>query len=87
MRAGRHKRPLVSFLSFVFDRRNRCVGATLQGTIVDPKGADIPDGTVRVLGAQGKEVGHTVTDEQEVYFMALAPESYTIKVSLLVSAQ
>lgn len=55
----------------------------LQGTILDPDGAEIPGATVLLLGSQGTEIAHTVTSERGQFrFQGIASGTYTIKVSL-----
>ncbi|MCL5671669.1 MAG: carboxypeptidase-like regulatory domain-containing protein, partial [Acidobacteria bacterium] len=64
MRAGRYKWPLfLALLSFLM---STVVGsaATLQGTVVDPQGAEVPGAVVRLLSSQGNEIAHTLTGER-----------------------
>jgi len=57
--------------------------ATLQGTVLDPNGAKVPDARVRLLDLAGEEVAHTLTDPQGVFrFQQLTVRTYTIEVSL-----
>ena len=81
MRAGRYQWPLFLFLFLMGAVAGRA--ATLQGTILDPKGADVPGATVHLLGGRGKEVARTVTDERgQFHFQGLADGTYTLKVFL-----
>jgi len=83
MRVGRFKWPWFLFLFLFLMGAIAGRAATLQGTILDPKGAEVPGATVRLLGAQGREVARTVTDERgEFHFRDLAGGTYTVKVFL-----
>ncbi|MEJ2007091.1 MAG: TonB-dependent receptor [Acidobacteriota bacterium] len=83
MRAGCFKLPLFFFLFVFLTGAVAGKAATLQGTVLDPEGAEVPGATVRLLGAQGKEFAHTVTDERGQFRIhGLAAETYTVKVFL-----
>jgi len=57
--------------------------ATLRGTVLDPKGANVPGAQVRLLGPQGAEVARTLTDDRGQFrFRDLAGDTYTVEVSL-----
>jgi Carboxypeptidase regulatory-like domain len=57
--------------------------ATLQGTVLDPKGANVPGAQVRLLDSHGAELAHTLTDGRGHFRIeGLAVGPYTIEVSL-----
>ena len=83
MRAGRYQWPLFFLLLSFLMGAVAARAATLQGTVLDPAGAEVPGASVRLLGTQGAEMAHTVTDEQgQFHFQGLASGTYTVKVSL-----
>jgi vitamin B12 transporter len=83
MRAGYYQWPLFCFLLVFLTGAAAGRAATLQGTIVDPAGAELPGATVRVLGVPNEEIAHTVTGERGQFrFRGLASGTYTLKVSL-----
>ena len=82
MRSGGY-RPLIFQFFLLFMMSTVVVNAaTLQGTVQDPKGAKIPDASVRLISPQGKEIAHTLTDDQGRFrFQGVAVGMYTIEVS------
>ena len=83
MKAGRYKWPLFLFLLSFLMSNIAGSAATLQGTVVDPQGAEVPGATVRLLGSRGSEVARGVTGERGRFrFRDLASGTYTVKVSL-----
>ena len=83
MSVRRYKWPLFLFL-FVF-LMSTIAGraATLQGTILDPDGAEVPGATVRLLGSQGTEIARTATSERGQFrFQDIDSGTYTVKISL-----
>jgi vitamin B12 transporter len=83
MRASRYKWPLCLFLLVFLTSTIAGSAATLQGTILDPDGAEVPGATVRLLGSQGTEIAHTATGERGQFrFQGLASGTYTVKVFL-----
>jgi vitamin B12 transporter len=83
MKAGRCYWPMFLFLlSFLMSTVSGSA-ATLQGTVLDPDGAQVPGAAVRLLSTEGKEVAHTVTGERGQFrFQGLAAGPYTVKVFL-----
>ncbi|HXH49545.1 MAG TPA: TonB-dependent receptor [Terriglobia bacterium] len=83
MSGGRHYRPLFLFLlSFLMSTVGGSA-ATLQGTVLDPEGAQVPGAAVRLLSTEGREVAHTVTGERGQFrFQDLTSGTYTVKVFL-----
>ncbi len=83
MRAGRYQwRGVVVLLSLLM---GAVAGqaATLQGTVMDPGGAEVPGATVRLIGAEGTEIARTVTDQRgEFRFQGRDSGTYTVKVFL-----
>src|SRR5579872_547420 len=80
-----HYRYRFSILCFVwlFLAGSAFAAATLRGIIKDPKGAQVPGATVRLLDAQGAEIASAVTDDQGgFHFDGLAPGNYTVRASL-----
>jgi outer membrane cobalamin receptor len=83
MRASRYKWPLFLFPFVLLMSTIAGRAATLQGTILDPDGAEIPGATVLLLGSQGTEIAHTMTSERGQFrFQGIASGTYTVKVSL-----
>ncbi len=83
MKAGRYQWPLFLFLFLFLTSTIAGNAATLRGTVADPQGAEVPGAAVRLFGAGGREVAHTVTGEQgQFHFEGLASGTYNLKVSL-----
>jgi vitamin B12 transporter len=83
MKAGRYQWPLFLFLFLFLTRTIAGNAATLRGTVADPQGAEVPGAAVRLFGAGGREVAHTVTGEQgHFHFEGLASGTYNVKVFL-----
>ncbi len=83
MKSGRFKWPLFVLLFLFFVRTVAASAATIQGTVLDPDGADVPGASVRLLGAQSGEIAHTVTGERgQFQFDGVGSGNYTVKVSL-----
>ena len=83
MRAGRYKWPLFLFLLSFLMNAVTASAATLQGTVLDPEGAEVPGAAVCLLGPQGAEIARTVTGERGHFrFEHLGLGNYTLKVSL-----
>ena len=83
MRFGSH-RPLFFHLLFLsLISTVAAHAATLRGTVLDPKGVNVPDARVRLLNPRGTEVAHTVTDDRgRFHFEGLATGRYMVEVSL-----
>ena len=83
MRAGRYKWPLFVFLYFFLASTIAVRAATLQGSVLDPEGAEVPGAAVRLLGRQGTQVAQTVTGGRGQFrFEGLGSGTYTLKVAL-----
>ncbi len=83
MKVGRYTRPLLVFLFSFLMGTIAAKAATLQGTVLDAKGAAIPGATVRLLRVRGKGIARTVTDERgQFLFHGLSPGTYTVKAFL-----
>ncbi|HEX5412038.1 MAG TPA: TonB-dependent receptor plug domain-containing protein [Terriglobia bacterium] len=83
MSASRYKWPLFVFSLIFLISPIAGRAATLQGTILDPDGAEVPGATVLLLGSQGTEIAHTATSERGQFrFQGIASGAYTVKVSL-----
>ena len=83
MKSGRPKWPLFFLLFLFLVRTVAASAATLQGTVLDPAGAEVPGASVRLLGTNDSEIAHTRTGERGQFrFEGLTSGNYTIKVSL-----
>lgn len=81
--ASRYKWPLFLFLFIFLMGTIAGRAATLQGTILDPDGAEVPGATVLLLGSQGTEIARTATSERGQFrFQNIASGTYTLKISL-----
>ncbi len=83
MGAGRYKW-ILFFLPLLFLMGSLAgSAATIQGTVLDPEGAEVPGAAVRLFSTGGSEIAHTVTGERgQFLFQSLASGNYTVKVSL-----
>lgn len=83
MKVSRYKWPLFFFLFVLLMSTIAGQAATLQGTILDPDGAEVPGATVVLVGSQGTEIAHTTTGERGKFrFQDIASGTYTVKISL-----
>ncbi|HVA00853.1 MAG TPA: TonB-dependent receptor [Terriglobia bacterium] len=83
MRSVGYRLSFVHFLLLFLIGTAAANAAVLRGTVLDPKGANVPGAQVRLLGPQGAEVARTLTNDRGQFrFDGLAAANYTVEVSL-----